>query len=165
MVSPRLRSALFVIVLIISVLAVWALVSLFDNSVVSHQGPPQIDVESNVSARCIPEDTGWSCSFDASRVARGTYVAKDPVLEAYEKKCEETGGKWNCYGFCRPEYHHYCDYSFKDAKSLCISSLQCGGKCIGIAGVGVCSDTELRECDRYTEIVFGVPVNNFVLCD
>jgi hypothetical protein len=88
-----------------------------------------------------------------------------PIISAYKNKCLEMGGKWVCYGFCLPEYAHYCDFGYKDSGDLCVSSAQCGGKCLGIFGVGACSEYPVRSCDRYTEIVFGIPIPHEVLCD
>jgi len=133
-----------------------------NNYVVGLQEYPQITGNFSGQAMCSNEDTGWYCRFNVSEDMRIPYP---PIVEAYGHKCQEMGGEWNCYGWCTPSYNHYCDFRYKDGGHLCISSLQCGGKCAGVFGIGICSEYPLRFCDSYTEIFFGVPISNEVFCD
>lgn len=130
------------------------------------QSFPQITGDFSGEATCSNEETGWSCEFKInSSEMENMRRWKIPIIEAYKNKCEEMGGEWKCYGYCMPEYTHYCDFKYKDGGDLCISSLQCGDKCNGLFGIGKCSEYPVRFCDRYNEIFFGIPIPHRVLCD
>ena len=154
------------ITIIIIFIVIWFVLSLTNNLITNKQTFPQISGNLSSEAICSDEKTGWSCEFNINRSEmKNLRGIEMPILEVYKNKCEEMGGQWNCYGYCMPEYTHYCDFRYKDGGDLCISSLQCGDKCTGIFGVGKCSEYQVRVCDQYNEIFFGIPIPHMVLCD
>lgn len=102
-----------------------------------------------IVAVCIKANYGWSCQFKT-----GISIAQ------YEKKCQNQGGKWTCYGFCSPDYDHFCYFPYDDAGKGCLDSDQCKGSCIVAnidAAEGVCSEYPLSGCgSRYYELNNGI---------
>jgi len=153
---------------IIGFLVIWDIISLIDNTPIKKFDYPKIDISHlNASSDCSNTDSGWECVFDSK--GNNTWERSNEISNLYKEKCEEQGGTFRCYGFCMPNYQHYCDFKYKDAGSICFSSEQCGGKCKAISGfmpfLGRCSEYTLRGCDWYTELFIGVPIPNHVLCD
>jgi hypothetical protein len=127
-------------------------------------------------ANCKDTENGWECKFITE--------AADKV---YEKKCENQGGVWRCYGWCFPDYEHYCDFPFDDAGKECTNSQQCKGKCVidskyvqqiypnRTGGedivcktdcVGKCAEYPLRHCDWWFEVNNSVVEDHtLMLCD
>jgi len=68
---------------------------------------------------CAETKTGWVCSFNSQTTA-----------DIYEQKCENSGGRWECPGYCFANYQHYCDFPFDDVGKECTNSDQCDGSCI-----------------------------------
>ncbi|MBD3310842.1 hypothetical protein GF351_06510 [Candidatus Woesearchaeota archaeon] len=167
MVHKFFKSKIFIsITIAISVILIWFIFSLTNNSIVDKQTFPQLTREFSGKASCINTDTGWSCEFEINRSEMENLRMNEiPIVESYKDKCQEMGGVWKCYGYCMPEYAHYCDFKYQDGGNLCISSLQCGDKCTGSFGVGKCSEYPLRFCNWYNEIFFGIPIPHHVFCD
>ena len=149
------------ILTIIALIVIWFLISLTNNSIVGDHIFPQVADDFSGQIICSNKNTGWSCELNNSNL---------DAVETYKNKCEEMGGRWNCHGLAMifmSEYNYNCDcgFKYKDGGDLCISSLQCGGRCIGLFGMGKCSEYPISFCDSYKEIFFGVPISHRILCD
>jgi hypothetical protein len=71
-----------------------------------------------IDSKCRVADNGWSCNYII-----GLEIKRDA------NKCAEQGGKWECYGWCMPDYTHYCDFPNSDVGKECLNSDECKGKC------------------------------------
>ncbi len=151
-------------VAVLALLGLMFTVPMLDNGLPATEPVPDITA-TNGSANCTVTATGWRCSFDVP----GTNPTRDAaIVDDHRTACQDQGGTWSCYGFCLPEYPHYCDFSFPDAGEPCIGSFQCSGACIAddsLPGTGSCSATPYRECDQRTRIEFGLAVPQTVICD
>lgn len=164
-------AAIIIIFIAIILIVSWFLISMGDNHLLDSKNskyPLEIK-DTQGYPLCIDGEGGWSCRF---------FEMTNQEIEYYKYKCEEMDGKWGCYSECTSDSPHYCNFKFKDRGDLCISNLQCGGKCLGEWGVGRCSDYTIGGCDTYPpsdeispnlpiyEIYFGIPIfRSDLLCD
>jgi hypothetical protein len=166
-----LKKIILFFLVIIVIIITWFIYSLRNNYVINEQRFPMISGDFLGKANCSNTKMDWSCTFDINASEREGLVLENgyqeiPIIKAYETKCDEMGGRWYCGGFCDPAYTHSCGLKFKDAGDLCISSIQCGGKCLGdFFGAGKCSEYPVYFCERYQEIFFGIPISHRVMCD
>jgi len=160
--NPKLKKIIFSIAFIILLLMIYILISTVDNKISIKNTYPQYE-NFNTFTTCENSKIGWECSFDIN----WTEDKELNVTSIFQSECNKQGGTFNCYGYCMPDYNHYCDFIFKDSNKFCITSLQCGGKCIKKENnfFGRCSEHILRFCDDYKEFNFGFTTLNRVECD
>ena len=140
--------------------------------------PEVLEEIGEITADCVNTSTGYECSFNLPDYE--LYVPEELVemdIKLIEignilgQRCEDAGGKFECYGSCLPTYERICDFPFEDAGQPCKDNAECHGYCLADKGdcetecTGTCATYRLNMCDNPTHLTNGVAYFEPVECD